>query len=86
VASLNQPGGNLTGVTSFSGVLSSKRLELLHELLPSARVMALLINPADPVLAEPQTRVVLSAAKTFGLELHVLGATPNVTSMRPLQS
>ena len=75
VASLNRPGGNLTGVTQLGEEVLPKRLELLHELLPSARVMALLINPADPVLAEPQTRVVLSAAKTFGLELHVLRAS-----------
>jgi putative ABC transport system substrate-binding protein len=74
VASLNRPGGNVTGVTQLGEEVLPKRLELLHELLPSARVMALLINPADPVLAEPQTRAVLSAAKTFGLELHVLGA------------
>ena len=74
VASLNRPGGNVTGVTQLGEEVLPKRLELLHELLPSARVMALLINPADPVLAEPQTRVVLSAAKTFGLEIHVLGA------------
>jgi len=75
VASLNRPGGNVTGVTQLGEEVLPKRLELLHELLPSARVMALLINPADPVLAEPQTRVVRSAAKTFGLELHVLGAS-----------
>ena len=75
VASLHRPGGNVTGVTQLGEEVLPKRLELLHELLPSARIMALLINPADPVLAEPQTRVVLSAAKTFGLELHVLGAS-----------
>ena len=75
VASLNRPGGNVTGVTQLGEEVLPKRLELLHELLPSARVMALLINPADPVLPELQTRVVLSAAKTFGLELHVLGAS-----------
>jgi putative ABC transport system substrate-binding protein len=75
VASLNRPGGNVTGVTQLGEEVLPKRLELLHELLPSARVLALLINPADPVLADPQTRVVLSAAKTFGLELHVLRAS-----------
>jgi putative ABC transport system substrate-binding protein len=51
-----------------------KRLELLHELLPAARVMALLVNPADP-LAESQVRVSLAAAKTLELELHVLNAS-----------
>jgi putative ABC transport system substrate-binding protein len=75
VASLNRPGGNVTGVTQLGEEVLPKRLELLHELLPSARIMALLINPADPVLAGPQERVVLSAAKTFGLELHVLSAS-----------
>jgi putative tryptophan/tyrosine transport system substrate-binding protein len=75
VASLNRPGGNVTGVTQLGEEVLPKRLELLHELLPSARVMALLINPAAPVLPELQTRVVLSAAKTFGLELHVLSAS-----------
>ena len=75
VASLNRPGGNVTGVTQLGEEVLPKRLELLHELLPSARIMALLINPAVPVLAELQTRVVLSAAKTFGLELHVLDAS-----------
>src|SRR5207247_2591258 len=53
VASLNRPGGNVTGVTQLGEEVLPKRLELLHELLPSARVMALLINPADPVLPEP---------------------------------
>ena len=47
VASLNQPGGNLTGVTSFAGALSSKRLELLRELVPTAGFVAVLINPSN---------------------------------------
>ena len=75
VASLNRPGGNVTGVTQLGEEVLPKRLELLHELLPTARVMALLVNPADPTLAEQQARVSLSAAKTFGLELHVLNAS-----------
>ena len=74
VASLSRPGGNVTGVTQLGEEVLPKRLELLHELLPAAHVMALLVNPTDPGLAEPQTRGALSAAKTFGLELHVLEA------------
>jgi putative ABC transport system substrate-binding protein len=53
VASLNRPGGNVTGVTQLSIEVAPKRLELLHELLPTARVMALLVNPTYPISAEP---------------------------------
>jgi len=75
VASLNRPGGNVTGVTQQSEEIAPKRLELLHELLPTAKVVALLVNPADPVLAEPQTREAQSVANTLGLELRVLNAS-----------
>lgn len=75
VTSLNRPGGNLTGVTQLAEEVAPKRLELLHELLPAAHVMALLVNPTDPVLAEPQARQALSVAGTLGLELHVLTAS-----------
>jgi putative ABC transport system substrate-binding protein len=75
VASLNRPGGNITGVTHASAEVAPKRLEILHELLPRAAVLALLVNPAAPQLAEPQTREVLSAAQTFGIDLHVLNAS-----------
>jgi putative ABC transport system substrate-binding protein len=75
VASLNRPGGNVTGVTQLSGVVASKRLELLHELVPTARVMALLINPANPATAAPVLRASQAAAHTLGLELHVLNAS-----------
>jgi putative tryptophan/tyrosine transport system substrate-binding protein len=75
VASLSRPGGNVTGVTQLGEEVLPKRLELLHELLPTARIMALLVNPANPALAEPQAREALSAAKTFGLALHVLSAS-----------
>jgi putative ABC transport system substrate-binding protein len=73
VGSLSRPGGNLTGVTQLGEEATPKRLELLHELLPAARVMALLINPADP-LSEGQVRVSLAAAEMLGLELHVVNA------------
>ena len=75
VASLNRPGGNVTGVTSLSGEVGPKRLELVRELLPSATIMAVLVNPATPALAEPITRVLQAAAGALGLQLHVLHAS-----------
>jgi putative ABC transport system substrate-binding protein len=75
VASLNQPGGNVTGVTQTNVEVAPKRLQLLHEVLPTARVMVLLVNPADPALAEMTTKEVQAAARTLGLELHVLNAS-----------
>jgi putative ABC transport system substrate-binding protein len=75
VESLNRPGGNITGVTQTSEEQGPKRLELLHELLPGAHVMALLVNPTDPRLAQPQTQLAQSVANTLGLELHVLNAS-----------
>jgi putative ABC transport system substrate-binding protein len=74
VASLNQPGGNVTGVTQLSAEVIPKRLELLHELLPTARTMALLVNPSDSVYAEMQSRQALAAARSLGLKLEVLNA------------
>jgi ABC-type uncharacterized transport system substrate-binding protein len=75
VANLNQPGGNITGVSSLIVEVAPKRLELLHELLPTAKVMALLVNPDDRALAQAQAREVLSAARNRKLELHVLNAS-----------
>jgi putative tryptophan/tyrosine transport system substrate-binding protein len=75
VASLNRPGGNVTGVTQLNVEIAPKRLQFLHELLPAATVMALLINPANPSVAVPQSHEMLSAARTLGLELHVLNAS-----------
>jgi putative tryptophan/tyrosine transport system substrate-binding protein len=74
VASLNRPGGNLTGVTTFGSELGPKRLELLHELVPTATNIALLVNPTNPD-AENQSRAANAAAGTFGLQLHVLHAS-----------
>ena len=74
VTNLNQPGGNITGVSGLTVEIGPKRLELLHELLPTAKVMALLVNPADRALAQAQAREVLSAARNRKLELHVLNA------------
>ena len=75
VVNLNRPGGNITGVTNLSIEITPKRLELLHELLPTVKAMALLSNPADRGLAQAQAREVLSAAKNLGLELHVLNVS-----------
>ena len=72
VTNLNRPGGNITGVTSLIVEVAPKRLELLHELLPTVKVMALLVNPADRALAQAQARETLSAARNRGIELHVL--------------
>ena len=75
VASLGQPGGNVTGVTQLNIVVASKRLQLLHELLPTATVMALLVDPTDPANAEATKRDVQAAARNLRLELHVLNAS-----------
>jgi putative ABC transport system substrate-binding protein len=70
VASLNRPGGNVTGVSQFSGVLGSKRLELLHEALPTVTRFALLESPRSE-----ETRDVQAAASRLGLEIVVLYAS-----------
>jgi putative ABC transport system substrate-binding protein len=75
VPSLSRPGGNVTGVTQLTVGLVPKELELLHELVPTARVMALLVNPANPGIAETESRETLAAAQSLGLELHVLNAS-----------
>jgi ABC-type uncharacterized transport system substrate-binding protein len=73
VASFNRPGGNITGIWMVTTVLAEKRLQLLHELVPKAELIALLINPTSPV-AEPQTRDALAAAASLGLKLSILTA------------
>jgi putative tryptophan/tyrosine transport system substrate-binding protein len=75
VDSLNRPAGNITGVTQTNQETTPKRLELLHELLPSASVIGLLVNPTDPALADADTNEALGAAHTLGLELPVLNAS-----------
>src|SRR4029077_2006970 len=70
VASLNRPGGNVTGVSYFNEEVAPKRLELLHEFLPAAKSIALLVNPADPVQASAQTEQLQAAVGA--LDLHLL--------------
>jgi putative ABC transport system substrate-binding protein len=74
VASLNRPGGNLTGVTTLNIELGPKRLELLHGLVPTATVMALLVNPTN-YNVEGLAAGLQAAARTLGLQLHVLHAS-----------
>jgi putative ABC transport system substrate-binding protein len=73
VASLNRPGGNVTGVSLLNVEVGPKRLELIHELVPRAAI-ALLVNPTEP-LAETQLKDARAAAGTLGLQLHVLYAS-----------
>jgi putative tryptophan/tyrosine transport system substrate-binding protein len=75
VASLNRPGGNITGVTTLNMEVGPKRLELLHELMPAATIIALLVNPTSPALAEQSIRDSQTAARILGLELRVLNAS-----------
>src|SRR5205823_4699711 len=75
VASLNRPGGNMTGVTNLNAAVGPKRLELLHQLVPAATVVALLVDPTGPALAEPFAQSMQTAALKLGLELHVLHAS-----------
>jgi putative ABC transport system substrate-binding protein len=71
VASLNRPGGNVTGVTVIASQLGPKRVELLHELLPKAGVIGFLLNPNNPN-AEPETANAQAAARGLGLQIHIL--------------
>jgi ABC-type uncharacterized transport system substrate-binding protein len=74
VASLNRPGGNLTGFNQISGELGAKGIETLHELLPSTAAFGLLVDPRNP-LAELTTRDVLVAAHAIGLEIQISHAS-----------
>ena len=75
VPSLSRPGGNVTGVTSLNVEVNPKRLELLHELAPNVKAVALLVNPANPGLTEPLVPQMQAAARTLGLELHIVQAS-----------
>ena len=75
VPNLNRPGANVTGVTQLNTEVAPKRLELLHELIPTTSLMALLLDPTDPTNADTQSTSVLSAAQRLGLKVHVLNAS-----------
>jgi putative ABC transport system substrate-binding protein len=74
VASLNRPDGNVTGVSLLTFALTAKRLEVLHELVPKATIIAMLVNPTNPN-AEPDIKEVEAAARTIGLQLIVVRAS-----------
>jgi putative ABC transport system substrate-binding protein len=75
VASLNRPGGNLTGVTNLNVEVVQKRLQLLRELLPAATIIAVLINPSAPAITEQFMGALQAAAPALGMQLHVLYAS-----------
>src|SRR5262249_17955552 len=75
VASLARPGGNLTGINFLSGELVAKRLDLLHELVPKAVRIAVLINPGNVPSAEATLRDLPEAARAMGLQIQVLNAS-----------
>ena len=75
VPNFNRPGANVTGVTQLNTEVAPKRLELLHELIPTTSLMALLLDPTDPTNADTQSTSVLSAAQRLGLKVHVLNAS-----------
>ena len=74
VPSLSRPGGNVTGVGFLDVELGPKRLEILHELVPTANTVAALINPSDPARAETTTKDLQAAARVLGLQLRILHA------------
>ena len=75
VTSLARPGGNATGINFFNAELTAKRLRLLHDLVPKAVRIAVLLNPANASSTESQLRIVQEAAPTVGLQLQILNAT-----------
>jgi putative ABC transport system substrate-binding protein len=85
VASLARPGGNATGFNFFVQEVNTKRLGLLHELLPKAVRVALLVNPAEAANTETTLRDVQEAARTIGLETHVLNAS-TIAEIEPRKS
>jgi putative tryptophan/tyrosine transport system substrate-binding protein len=75
VVSLNRPGGNATGVTNLGTELVQKEIEMLHQMVPKATVIGALVNPANPVLAEPNAKDARAAGGTLGLQIHIAQAS-----------
>jgi len=74
IASLNRPGGNITGISLIAGALNEKRLELLHEVVPKAAPIAVLYNPNNPN-ADPEVQSLMRAAQEKKLRLHIFEAS-----------
>ena len=74
VASLNRPGGNITGIANLAAEITAKRLALLHELVPATTSIAFLVNPANPSFAQVETENVRSAARVLAVHLLLLNA------------
>jgi putative tryptophan/tyrosine transport system substrate-binding protein len=75
LASLNRPGGNITGVTILTAELAAKRLDLLHEMVPTAAVVGVLVNPTNPAATDAETKSFRDAAHSLGMQLHILPAS-----------
>lgn len=75
VDSLNRPGGNLTGLTQLNVEMEAKRVQLLHELVPSATSIGLLVNPSSPAYSEAATASAEKAARALGVRLLILNAS-----------
>lgn len=78
VPSLARPGGNVTGITTLNAEVEPKRLELLHELVPTATTVAVLVNPTNPALVESTTSVLRASANRLGVQLTVLRASSDL--------
>jgi ABC-type uncharacterized transport system substrate-binding protein len=84
VTNIERPGGNVTGATQITMELGPKRVELLHQLIPKATVLALAVNPNNPVVAKVQVRDAQEAARALGLQLEILQAQrKNLTRLSP---
>jgi putative ABC transport system substrate-binding protein len=75
VASLNRPGGNLTGIATLSADTGQKRLQLIHEVVPATTTLGILLNPANGAVNETQSNDFQTGARALGLQLHVLDAS-----------
>src|SRR5262249_61895036 len=77
VVSINRPGGNVTGIYQWAGDLAAKRFGILHELVPGVTEIAVIVNPASPIVAESVMREIEVAAGTLGLKTVALAASNN---------